>query len=78
MEELKFGIIIMSGQVYSEEEGNAAAGVVEFRNDHYGVDQAIAEMIKTAGDILLAVLTDIKQISHIMIGGVAACKLQNE
>ena len=62
MKELKCSIIITSGQAYSEVEGNAAAGVVEFKNDYYG--QVIAEMIKTAGDLLLAVLADKKQISH--------------
>ena len=63
MEELKCGIIIPSGEAYNEEEGNAAAGVVEFKTDHYGVNQAIAEMLKTARDVMLAVLADKKQIN---------------
>ena len=58
MEELKSTIIISSGQSYSQEEGNAAAGVVEFKKDHFGVDQVIAEMLKTAGDVVLAMLAD--------------------
>ena len=69
---MKCGIIIPSGEAYNEEEGNAAAGVVEFKNDHYGVNQAIAEMVKTAGDVMLAVLADKKQINQIMIAGLAA------
>ena len=72
MEDFKCGIIIPSGHSYSEEEGNAAAGIVEFKKDHFGVDQAIAEMLKLAGDVVLAVLADKKQISNVMIFGLAA------
>ena len=71
-EDLKCVIVVPTGQSYYSEDGNAAAGVVEFKNDMYSVDQAIAEMIRTAGDLLLAVLADKKQIRCITIAGLAA------
>ena len=39
MEDLRCGIVIPSGHVYHIEEQNAAAGVVDFKNDVYAVDQ---------------------------------------
>ena len=71
-EDLKCVIVVPTGQSYYNEEGDAAAGVVEFKNDAYAVDQAIAEMLRTAGDLLLAVLADKKQIRCITIAGLAA------
>ena len=38
------------------QSGNATAGVLEFKNDVYAIDQTIAEMIKTLGDCTLAML----------------------
>ena len=61
-----------SGRSYYNEERNTATGVVEFKNDSYAVDQAIKEMIRTAGDLLLAVLADKKQIRCITVAGLAA------
>ena len=67
-ENLKCVIVVPTGQSYYNEERDAAAGVVEFKNDAYAVDQAIAEMLQTAGDLLLAVLADKKCI---MFAGLA-------
>lgn len=56
-EYLKCCILIPSKQSYHL-EGSATAGVVEFKNDHSAIDQAIAEMLRTAGDVVLFVLVD--------------------
>jgi len=57
---------------YCNEEGNTTADVVEFKDDVYAVDQAITEMLQTAGDLLLAVLAVKKLIRCIMMAGLAA------
>ena len=54
------------------EEGNASAGVIEFKNKDYYVDQTIAEMLRIAGDVSLLVLADRKQLLHLHIIGLAA------
>ena len=54
------------------EVGNAAAGVIEFKNSGYSVDQTTAEMIRIAGDVTLLVLMDNKQLSEIVISGISA------
>ena len=72
MENLKCAIIILSVHSYQIEEGNASAGIVEFKNEAHAVDQAIAEMLRTAGDVLLAVLADKKLIRCVTIVGLAA------
>ena len=72
MENLRCAIVIPSVHSYQIEEGNATAGVVEFKNDAHAVDQAIAEMLRTAGDILLAVLADKRLIRSVTIVGLAA------
>ena len=46
--------------------------MLEFKNDHFTVEQAIAEMLRTAGDVVLSVLADQKQVTHVMITGLAA------
>ena len=51
MENLKCAIVIPSLHSYQIEEGNASAGVMEFKNEVHAVDQAIAEMLRTAGDV---------------------------
>ena len=60
------------GTSYNIEEGNAAAGVVEFKNNSFAIDQTIAEMIKTAGNLALSVLASKKQLNTIIIIGIAA------
>ena len=75
-EKVNFGVIISptSGSAANVdiEIGNTAAGVIEFKNDGYSVDQTTAEMIRIAGDVALLVLTENKQLHQIMICGVAA------
>lgn len=58
--------------MYSLEEGSATAGVLEFENDYFAIDQAIAKMMRTAGDVVLSVLASKKQVSSIMITELAA------
>ena len=76
MEKIKCGVVVCvsSGDhaTYNVEEGNAAAGVVEFKNSSFAIDHTIAKMIKTAGDLALSVLASKKQINTIFITGIAA------
>ena len=51
--------------------GNASAGVVEFKNDAHAIDQTIAEMLRTAGDVGVLVLTDKKHLHKVTIFGLA-------
>ena len=76
MEKIRCGVVVSvssgDGESYNVKEGNAAAGVVEFKNNSYAIDETIAEMIKTAGDLALSVLASKKQILTIIITGIAA------
>ena len=73
MEKLSCGVVVAAGlsTQFDMEEGNVAAGVVKFKNDDFGIDQCIAEMLRTSGDLVLHVLSDKKQILLITIIGLA-------
>ena len=73
MEKLSCGVDVAAGvsTQYDMEEGNVAAGVVELKNYDFGIDQCIAEMLRTSGDLVLHLLSDKKQILLITIIGLA-------
>ena len=49
-----------------------AAGIIEFKNVGYSIDQTAAEMLWIAGDVALLVLMDNKQLCEIMVVGLSA------
>ena len=53
------------------QSGNATAGVLEFKNNVYAIDQTIAEMMKTLGDCTLVVLADGYHVNEVIIAGLS-------
>ena len=73
---LKLGMVVpgasSSDSCYQAiQSGNATAGVLEFKNDVYAIDQTIAEMIKTLGDCTLAVLAEGYHVNEVIIAGLS-------
>lgn len=57
MEKIACGVVLSANhdvQRYEVEEGNAIGGVIEMKNDGFAIDQTVAEMLRTAGDIALS------------------------
>lgn len=75
MEKIACGVVLSANhdvQRYEVEEGNAIGGVIEMKNDGFAIDQTVAEMLRTAGDIALHVLSDRKQLKEVVMIGLAA------
>jgi len=54
-----------------ENDVTVTAGVVECKNEDYAIDQTIAEMIRTMGDVALSALAARDHIDEILVAGFA-------